>query len=174
MPRPLDDYRAERTSRTTVVFTTDEVTHQPHRPDRVEIRFDNRDDSLPIAVKISAPDGLRPSDLRRLPWDSWFWFARVARQEMTSDSDAAIHIVDARVAFADQTPAPKRPGRRGHTTAHYQEIAARYTQLLAEGVRSPTLRISRERHVSRDTAAGWVRGARDRGLLPPAKPGRAG
>ena len=46
--------------------------------------------------------------------------------------------------------------------------------LRAEGARDPTARIAREMVYSRNTVAGWVRRARELGLLPPARRGRAG
>ena len=71
-------------------------------------------------------------------------------------------------------PIPQRPGRRGHSDDHYVAVAERYRQLRALGSASPTATIARERKVSRHTVAGWVSKARDRGHLPPARPGRAG
>ncbi len=177
MPEPLTDYAVTRRSSTTVVLQTSEVGRDPRRPDKIEIRFDRRAPDRPVAVTVTAAAGLRPSDLRRLPWHSWFWFADLAQRELTSSGDGVIELADAAVAFADpQAPpaAPQRPGRRGHTEEHYQHIAQRYTQLVASGARNPTATLAKERGVSRDTAAGWVSGARKRGHLPPARPGRAG
>ncbi len=177
MPEPSKDYVVARSSTTRVVLQTSEVSHDPNRPDKIEIRFDRRAPDRPIAITVTAADGLRPSDLRRLPWNSWFWLADVAHREATPDGEGLIEVIDVAVAFADPQappPAPRRPGRRGHSHEHYQQTAQRYTQLLASGVRNPTATLAQERVVSRDTAAGWVSGARKRGFLPPARPGRAG
>lgn len=176
MAAPRESYAVTRSTKTSVVVETSQVSRDPNRPDKIEIRFDRRQDR-PVSVTVSSGAGLRPSDMRRLPWHSWFWFADVARREMTADADGSIALTDAAVAFADADslqPAQRRPGRRGHPDEHYQRIARRYEELVATGVRSPTAAIAKESVVSRDTAAGWVAGARKRGYLPPARPGRAG
>lgn len=177
MPEPLKDYVVTRSSNTRVVLQTSAVSHDPNRPDKIEFRFDRRAPDRPIAVTVTAADGLRPSDLRRLPWRDWFWFADVAQRELTPDAAGAIELTDASIALADPQappPAPRRPGRRGHSDEHYQQVAQQYKQLVASGAHNPTAVLAQQRVVSRDTAAGWVSGARKRGFLPPARPGRAG
>ncbi len=177
MQEPPKDYVLTRRTTNTVALTTSQVSHTPNRPDKIEIRYDPRSPDRPIAVTVTASAGLRPSDMRRLPWREWFLWADIVRRETTPDRDGVTEVVDAAVAFADAespTPVRRRPGRRGHPDEHYQQIAQRYKQLVASGARNPTGILAQERLVSRDTAAGWVAGARKRGHLPPARPGRAG
>lgn len=172
------DFTAVRKTRTTVVLQTAEVSGSPGRPDRVEIRFDRQLSGRAVSITLTASDGLRPSDMRRLPWSTWFQFADLAVREMQPDEHGEVVLTEAAVAFADDKavtqPARRRPGRRGHPDQHYQDVARRYRQLVSAGARNPTYLIAQENHVSRDTAAGWVTGARTRGFLPPARQGRAG
>jgi hypothetical protein len=171
-------FTAHRKTRTTVVFETADVSGDPGRPDRVEIRFDRKLSGRPVSITVSAQDGLRPSDMRRLPWSTWFRFADVAVREMQPDEHGDVVLTEASVAFHDapnaSRPTRRRPGRRGHPDQHYQDIARRYRELLSTGARNPTHRIAQENDVPRDTAAGWLAGARTRGYLPPARQGRAG
>lgn len=67
----------------------------------------------------------------------------------------------------------KRPGRRGHHPDFLDAIANRYRELRAQGERAPVKQIAIERGVSRNTAAGWIRQARQRVLLRPASPRRS-
>ena len=71
--------------------------------------------------------------------------------------------------------APKRhPGRKGHPDDFYRDVACRYLELRAQGKTNPTTLIARDDLVSRDTVSDWVKGARERGYLPPGLRGRAG
>ncbi len=178
MSESSSGFRALRKTRTTVVFETAEVSGNPGRPDRVEIRFDRKLSGRPVSITLTTSDGLRPSDMRRLPWATWFRFADVALREVRPDEHDEVVLTEAAVAFREESdggrPARRRPGRRGHPDQHYQDIARRYRELLSAGARNPTHLIAQENDVSRDTAAGWVAGARTRGYLPPARQGRAG
>jgi hypothetical protein len=126
-------------------------------------------------VSLYCSGGLTPTDLQRFPWATCLAIADAAER---SESE---HVREVMEAQRSDQPLPKwrrrnakRPGRRGHPDAHYRAVAKRYVELRRGGSTSPTTTIARERTVSRDTAAGWVRGARDRKYLPPARPGRAG
>ncbi len=130
----------------------------------------------PVRVVINAAGGLRPSDMRRLPWKSWFAFADSLIRDpdlvryFPGQDDIEIPSIDDEL---DQVR-PKHPGRRGHSDEHYAAVARRYSTLVSAGYRDPTATIAREHHVARPTASGWIRQARDRRLLAPARRGKAG
>ncbi|HKH88625.1 MAG TPA: hypothetical protein VKA05_07365 [Acidimicrobiales bacterium] len=133
-------------------------------------------------VRLTLPDGLRPSTLSRFPWARWLAVAdSAARYFDQPDPEApeSDHLTDVVEAARDGRRPPRaegggRPGRRGYPDGHYVEIATRYAELRMAGVRNPTATIAEERCVNRNTVAGWLRGARRRGFLPPARPGKAG
>lgn len=133
-------------------------------------------------IAIRSPHGLLPSEVGRLPWVNLFAmadaFVRAVGDESTKlDRD---HMGKVVMATRDNRRPPKhpkiakRPGRAGHPDEHYAAVAKRYNELCMRGVTNPTTTIARERGYSRDTVAGWVREARNRGYLPPARRGRAG
>jgi hypothetical protein len=147
---------------------------------RLEIQLSRRSDRATF-IAIQAPDGLTPTDLQRFPWATMLAVTDAARRGLRGDSTATdvsktlrTHETGRRPSRAKDPRIAKRPGRAGHPDAHYLSVANRYKELRADGVTNPTTTIAREHSVSRDTAAGWVRGARDRGYLGKAKPGRAG
>lgn len=137
-------------------------------------------------IAIRSLDGLRPSDVQRLPWVNLMAVADALNragptEAQTRDlSDAERHLIVTVGAVRRRRRPPKspkvakRPGRAGHPDQHYKDIAERYSQLRRVGVTNPTRTIADEWPASRSTVAGWIRGARDRGYLPEARPGRAG
>ena len=68
----------------------------------------------------------------------------------------------------------KRPGRAGRGDAFYAGIARDYMALRQEGSLKPTAELAKRLEVSRNTMAGWVRRARQRGLLPEARGNQPG
>jgi len=66
------------------------------------------------------------------------------------------------------------PGRAGRPDSFYEHVGELYTALLRDGHPDPTERLALQLGVSRNTISGWLRRARDRALLPEARPGRAG
>ena len=76
--------------------------------------------------------------------------------------------------FRKPTLNPRRPGRRGLPDTHYAGVAKEYMALREQGSLSPTADLAKSRNVSRNTAAGWVRVARERGFLPKARGNRPG
>lgn len=129
----------------------------------------------PSDIKVMLKDGFNGTDMQRLPWSRMIRMAyanaRLARgfsYEMRDELQAATSAasVDARVQ--------QKPGRRGHPDSFYANIAAEYQEHLADGKHKPTALVAEAHGVSRNTAAGWIRNARNKGFLPPANPGRVG
>jgi hypothetical protein len=136
-------------------------------------------------VRLSLPDGLQPSTLSRFAWARWLAVADSAARMFSSPdlldegSPKSRRLTDAVEAARDGRRPPRgeeggRPGRRGHPDGHYADVAKRYAELAGRGVRNPTATIAEEESVNRNTVAGWLRGARQRGYLPKARPGKAG
>jgi len=137
-------------------------------------------------VQLSLPDGLSPKDLSRFAWARWLGIADATRRLREEGSDIPPALEDFRdwsevvdLMLGSKRPRRRvthkgRPGRRGHPDSHYEDVAESYKEFLRLGKHNPTQEIARNSHVSRGTAAGWVRGARQRGYLEPAVPGRPG
>lgn len=120
--------------------------------------LDARD--LPRRVALDLPTGITPSLLSRFPWEKWLIAAdELVRSGTIEDEQAGSRQAEAVASVVG------RPGRRGHPPGFLEAIAGRYRQLRAEGESAPVKRIAEERAVSRNTAAGWIKQARDRGLL---------
>jgi hypothetical protein len=152
-------------------------------------RTDPDDPSSPLEradrVSLYLPEGITAATLRRFAWSRWL---EVADAIARSGGDlgppnwwgpepgtAGAKLLKA--VFAQQglrVNLRKRPGRKGHPREFYEEVAGRYLELRRRGERAPTKKIAEERQYSRNTVAGWVRKARQLGLLPPARRGRAG
>jgi hypothetical protein len=138
----------------------------------------------PVAVsevRVALHRELTPTALARFPWRRWMRLALLGAQDRYRQGsspwagpDLEEAVVEMFREHPERTEVPKRPGRAGHDPVFYEEIAARYRQLVTRGVKSPTAQLARERHVPRDTASGWIRRCRELGYLPPARPGRAG
>lgn len=115
---------------------------------------------LPTRVTLDLPTGITPSLLARFPWEKWLIAAQeYVRSGSIEDDAASKRQSDAVGAVV------RRPGRRGHPPAFLEAIAGRYRQLRLEGDAAPVKHIAEERAVSRNTAAGWIKQARERGLL---------
>jgi hypothetical protein len=117
-------------------------------------------------ASLSMNEGITPTALARFPWDKWLTAADAyARRRSTDELGEAIRQANRAAA---------RPGRRGHPPSFFAGVAKRYDELRGDGERAPVAVIATEQKVSRNTAAGWVKRCRELGLLPPARPGRAG
>ncbi len=136
-------------------------------------------------VMLSLPDGVTPTDLSNFKWSKWIAIARAARVEFNAGRDIPPFnemfrqtsvLVDRmfRAARPDGSSTSRRPGRHGHPDSYYQEVADTYRRCLLNGESHPIKVIAEAQVVSRNTASGWVREARKRGLLEPAHKGRAG
>ena len=158
------------------------------RRGELEVWYEDDHDQRVSSVRISLPDGLTPSVLSRLVWSRFLSIADNAHVLWNSDRDVATILdtgefkalersIDARARRKTTIPrrvCTCRPGRRGHPDSFYEQIAREYLSLRASGRTNPTAEIAKAHYVSRNTAAGWVSGARKRGNLPPGRPGRAG
>jgi hypothetical protein len=80
-----------------------------------------------------------------------------------------------RAEFYERYGQGTRRSRSGSplTAEHLSEVAERYRKALKQGL-PPTQTVADEMHAARSTAARWVAKARERGLLGPARRGRAG
>lgn len=76
--------------------------------------------------------------------------------------------------LAGEAPTRTRPGPRGYPPEHYQLVADAYRAALRDSPRSPVQSLAAHLHVSEPTVRRWVQKARDRRLLGPSMPGRAG
>ncbi len=149
----------------------------------MRVSFDPDDEYRIRSVSLTMPGRITPSELRKFPWDRWL---RAADTFFRDPELRALHAVnDARQEHlfkaaaapakgAKPVAAPGRPGRRGHPDSHYQAVAKRYMQLVSTGVRNPTATIAGEWRVNHNTVAGWLRVARERKYLPPARAGKPG
>jgi hypothetical protein len=154
-------------------------------------REDPDDPSSPLGamdqVDLYLPGGLTPTDIRRFPWARWLEVADVMARLPDPQGDPSWFQPEPRASTAGgklkraiyaeagvKINLRGRPGRTGHGSEFYEEVAKRYTELMKAGVRSPTKTIAQERNYSRDTVAGWVRRARELNYLPKARKGRAG
>lgn len=156
-----------------------EVLHQVQRgtwsePKRVtvpegELRVTFRDGKL-CGVQLDSAEPLTATALRRFPWSRWLTIADAAARlprytrQLTARDRAAMAAV----------ASDGRPWSTTHGDRLYQSIATRYAQLVSEGTTNPVAVIAREQKQNHNTVKGWVSKARQRGHLPPARPGRVG
>lgn len=68
----------------------------------------------------------------------------------------------------------ERPGRRGRDDLQYARIAAMYVQILDSGSSRPNAEAAAALHFSPSQFSQLIYRARQRGLLSPSPPGRAG
>jgi hypothetical protein len=133
----------------------------------IRLRADGPEAGTPYEVTLRVKDGMTPSFLQRFPWGKWLTAADASSRSHGQDVEAATEAL--------MSSQPKRPGRRGHDPAFLPAVARRYDELRRDGARSPVQTIADEHQVSRNTAAGWIKQARDKDLLPKARrPGKAG
>jgi len=170
---------------------------------RLEVHFREADAEAsptpvlrPDRVSLSLADGLSAGELHRFAWARWLAVADAAirslglepsappaadpwyreRQRLEFETQRQIEVQRAMLKGLGQKVLAyrRKPGRRAHGDDFYQSVADAYLALLAGGERAPTARLAAEWNYSRNTVAGWVHRARQRGFLPPARKGRAG
>jgi hypothetical protein len=116
--------------------------------------------TAPARVQLELAEGITPSFLSRFPWSSWITAAdEYVRSGSVEDPRASEALSGAIGAVVG------RPGRRGHDPHFLEAIAHEYRRLRAAGERAPVATIANAKGVSRNTAAGWIKQARQRGLL---------
>jgi len=108
--------------------------------------------------------GLRGLPLARLVREA----LSLVTMEQTSRSSGTVRLDPAR---GDGGRGPRRGAPI--TDEHLRDVAARYRAALECGLPA-TQTVADEMHASRPTAARWVNRARERGILGPSLPGRAG
>lgn len=150
-----------------------------------EIRINlDADTGRATRIEINYADGLTGSDLSRLPWSKLLAAADAAIRrppvELMKTETGEVLVKDEVMETSGEAlsallgPKPKRPGRPRVPDEHYARIARRYLELRASGTTNPVAVIAKEEGAPRDTAATWVKRARAKGFLPPARPNRAG
>lgn len=129
----------------------------------VTVTYESPRARRPVAVKVELQQGLSPSALSRFAWTYWLTQAdEIVRA-------GPIEVPSERLAEAIKANVG-RPGRKGHPAGFLEKVARRYRDLRLRGERAPVATIATEAGVSRNTAAGWIKQARQRGLLTPRTP----
>jgi len=121
---------------------------------------DPTDDLLPWP-----PIALRADDLTTLTLEG---LGRRLRSSLSASDDSPL-VREAAAALR-----PQRRGRpRLYSDDHYARVAGVYLRALDDHRRDPTVAVAQAWEVSRSTAAHWVMRARQSGLLPSTRPGKA-
>ncbi len=126
------------------------------------VTYESPEARKPAAVKLELRDGISASAMSRFAWTYWLTCAdEVVRA-------GPMEVPDDRLAEAIKASVG-RPGRRGHPAGFHEKVARRYRDLRLRGERAPVAAIAAEAGVSRNTAAGWIKQARQRGFLSQPK-----
>jgi hypothetical protein len=133
------------------------------------------------SITVSHPDGVTGSLLRQLP------LAQVERQERNRLTQTAREMHEAFTAHNERDPVarlqrmlaklPDASQRRSMPDEFYELVAAAYmlhVRNVTAALPTPSLIISKVTGTPLPTVQGWVRRARLRGYLPPARRGKAG
>lgn len=121
--------------------------------------------------------GVTSGFLRQIPMGT---IMTAVRNELTRLSDRWATAGDVATA-GNLRPEQRKRGRRGYSDAHYETIARDYLALQREhnsrgllDKLADHLSQKQGKELSRETVRDWVKGARKRGFLSPASPGRPG
>lgn len=153
------------------------AVHQPYLVGEVEVRYQlDGTDSPPIrSVRLDVVgEPITPAMLRRFSWTRALAAADACLRARTTNSIEDWRTSSAKAHALTGLPIPKQRGRPRLTTEHYQNVADLYLTFTAQGSTKPNADIAERLGVNRNTAAGWVNKARQRGMLPAARPGKAG
>jgi hypothetical protein len=119
------------------------------------------------------------TDLRRVPLAAILGDA--ARYLAGEGADSPLHAAVMRKIASDwfRQAAPfigarTRPGPGGLPPEHFERVAEAYRAALSAAPRRPIQYLAEKFNVPEPTLRRWVQRARDRGLLGPATPGKAG
>lgn len=134
------------------------------------------------SVRLTTAEDITPTVLQRFAWARMLTVAEAAARadregQLNPQMTAAEWGHAIGKAFNKAWPDDRwkrRPGRHGRPDEFYRTVAEVYQELLAAGLRDPTNQIAQAVNYNRSTVAGWVSGARRRGYLPTARPGRPG
>jgi len=142
---------------------------------QVEFGYD-RGRSQITAVHVRAAQGVTVSLLRALPLGD---VERQRDRELAGLQRTARRAVkklggDPLAELQELLARLPEPNRRRGGTRLYELVAAIYSAQVNAGVRTPSVVIASATGCPLPTVQGWVRRARLRGLLPPARRGAAG
>src|SRR4051794_32918674 len=108
-----EEIQVVQSSRRTTTFRFQQASALG-KPSRIEVVFDHKL-QRPTALTLRAPEGLRASDMARLPWNTWFGLADMAQ----GNKVGPVEIIE--VDPADLEPwyseARNRPHRAGPAKA---------------------------------------------------------
>ncbi|MCU1591975.1 MAG: hypothetical protein JWP11_3231 [Frankiales bacterium] len=123
----------------------------------------------------AAPDGgITTAVLRQIPLAVLAQQVREAAPRH-AEALASLGYVDSDWSDAvDQVAKNPRPGRTGRSDKFYAQMASEYTARVAVGNRRPVEDMATQMRYSRSTVEGWIKAARKRELLTPARPGQPG
>ena len=159
---------------------------EPEESPQLRVEWDG--EGRIVSVRLTDPEGLSATALQRFPWARWLTVADGALRTLGNPYGqldglrifaALEHDHQLERALSGERPRPRpdpsrRPGRAGHPDKFYAGVARDYTALRQQGSLRPTADLAKQRGVSRNTMAGWVRRARERGMLPEARGNRPG
>lgn len=151
----------------------------PNQMGQLHVWFDKGPNGEVDTVQLRLPAGMKPRTLQRFPWGRWIAVADAARRMKQLDAESEARLLVERIASArsgermTRAKVGSRPGPVGRGDEFYKDIARQYLELLQTST-TPTLELGSQNFVNRSTAAGWVRKARAKGFLPPARQGRIG
>jgi hypothetical protein len=107
-------------------------------------------------------DGIKGETLRKVP---------VAVMENSHNLTESRHTGELKDALAELPPLRREPGM---TPEQFSQLVARHYSLWAKAVPNPVAAIAAEWGIKPPTVHTWIREARLRGFIPPARKGRAG
>ncbi len=163
----------------------------------LRVRFEDLGAEDPGQIRsfeLSMAAGVTPTAVQRLGWSRWLRVAdAVARNPsppymgaegtdffdreqnwLQAEAEVQNRIGEAIAKALGEEQPLRRPGVKGHGDDFYRQIAQLYTSFVEAGQRSPTALVGEAFGRSRNTAAGWIRKARDKGFLQPPRWGKAG
>lgn len=124
-------------------------------------------------LTVSSAEGVTVNALRSLPLRAierkrdkdWASLQRFARKVTGFDALTELQELLARLPEGQRRRVPAR---------FYELVASVYKSQVSAGLRAPSVVIAKATDTPLPTVQGWVRRARLRGLLPPARQGTAG
>ena len=160
---------------------------EPEESPQLRVEWDG--EGRIVSVRLTDPEGLSATALQRFPWARWLTVADGALRTLGNpygggldglrifaalDHDKRLERALSGERLRPLSDPSRRPGRAGHPDKFYAGVARDYTALRQQGSLRPTADLAKQRGVSRNTMAGWVRRARERGMLPEARGNRPG